>query len=438
MRTLIILPNTILNAAFEAVKHLNIDLIVIVLDEYYLNESQHIQKLALMHEAIDSFADACDSAGIPSELVISHVKKAREEPYIFEPLDNDMYEKYGYCKMIRNPSALLSREEVTAMPLFTRQSDFYKHMRLRFKVLVDKKKPEGGRWSFDIFNRSKFPKDYKEIHKCCRSPIEDVIKAYPNAYGCSKKLYYPSTFRGAKAYLNHFIKHKLDEFGDYQDAFDSEIMVGNHANISAMMNIGLITPEYVLKKVIESDASLYSVEGFVRQILGWREYMRYVYLRMPNVRKEKYLTRLGSAKVPVQWYTGDTGIPIFDNTIKKVLETGYAHHIERLMILNSAMVMYGFSVDEIHQWFMRMFVDSYEWVMYGCAYMNHNSLAKKDRYMSRVYVSSGNYIRKMSNYRGDSIEVFDALFNKFVTNNANLLSSDYMMASHVTRLRSKK
>lgn len=436
MMSLLILPNTIIEDSIKVVKFLDINHVFIILEPYYLHEGQHIQKLALMHACIDFFAGI--DLGVPVSIIEKHIPKRNEVSYIFEPLDKEMYDKYKYCEMVKNSSILLTRDEVMEMPLFTKQSEFYKYMRNKFDILMTKDKPKGGRWSFDAFNRNKFPKQYTEQPIYSRGLIEEVREAYPNAYGSSTKLHYPSTFKSAKQYLKKFIDTKLQDFGKYQDAFDSEIQVGEHANISALMNIGMLTPAYVIKKVVKSDKDLQSIEGFIRQVLGWREYMRYVYLRMPNITKNTYLRKLGNTKIPNAWYTGKTGIPIFDNIISKTLETGYAHHIERLMVLNNSMIMYGFSHKEIYNWFMRMFVDSYEWVMVGCSYMNHNSLADKNRYMGRVYISSGNYIKKMSNYRGDSIEVFDALFKSFTNTHSELLSKDYMLASYISRYVKKK
>lgn len=434
MRTLLILPNTIVEDVRSTVKTLNINKVIVVLDTYYLNENQHMQKLALMHASIDFFCN--QDINVPIELVYEHKLKPKETPYIYEPLDNEMFKKYKYCSMVKNPTILLTREEVSEMPMFTKQIDFYKYMRSKFDVLMKGMKPIGGRWSFDIFNRNKFPNSYEEPHIYTRASkrlLEEVKLAYPKAYGNSKNLHYPTSFKAAKQYLKKFIETKLDDFGKYQDAFDPEVKVGEHSNISAIMNIGLLTPEYVIRKIIESDKNIESVEGFVRQILGWREYMRYVYLRMPNIKKNIYLKQINEIKLPKQWYTASTGIPIFDTTISKILETGYAHHIERLMVLNNAMTMYGFSHKDIYNWFMRMFVDSYDWVMTGCAYMNHNAMAREDKYMTRIYISSGNYIKKMSHYRGVDIEVFDALFRSFCKKHAELISKDYMLAAYVKK-----
>lgn len=432
MRSLLVLPNALVEESMTMSKDLNVDKVVVILEQYYLNENQHIQKLALMHACLDMFVNL--DFDMPVIMTIDYTPKDNEECFICEPLDNKMFNKYSYCTMLPNPSILLSRDEVMNMPIFTRQIDFYKYMRNKYEVLMNEGKPYGNRWSFDIFNRNKFPKNYEEHSEQVYGKIPISIKQlYPRAYGKSKYLYYPSTYKGAKLLLTKFINNKLSNFGKYQDAFDSEIKIGEHANISALVNIGMITPAYIISKVSRSNQNIESVEGFIRQILGWREYMRYVYLRMPNITKNDYLDKLGDTKLPQQWYTGNTGIPIFDDIISKVLETGYAHHIERLMVLNNSMIMYGFSHKEIYKWFMRMFVDSYDWVMIGCSYMNHNSLSSKDKYMGRAYFASGNYIKKMSHYRGDSIDVFDGLFRAFMKRNAQLLKKDYMLASYISR-----
>jgi deoxyribodipyrimidine photolyase-related protein len=166
--------------------------------------------------------------------------------------------------------------------------------------------------------------------------------------------------------------------------------------------------------------------------------MRFVYhFFEKEINSSEYLEKiecLGTGKIHKSWYNGTTGIFLFDNLIQKILKTGYAHHIERLMIINNAMIMYGFSRKEIYKWFMSMFVDSYDWVMNGCVSMNHNSLNDRVRYMSRVYLAGDNYIKKMSDYRDkDSMEVMKNLFKSFAKKHSSTLKSDYNMASYIAR-----
>ncbi len=481
--TLIILPNTIFEQSIEDIKKYDISRILIIYDKYYFNENQHKQKLALFFASMEEYIDYINTKTVNVEITecreykdkcINIYKNAKY--YIYDPLDK--YIKRKYTKLIisicgkenliflYNKSILLNGDDIkhtyvnlinvknNNKKIFIRHSDFYKYMRIKYDILLEKdNKPEGGAWSFDTLNRNKFNKGYKEkdiyINKSnyAAGACKLVNKEFKNAYGNCSYLYYPSNFKSSKTLLTTFINFKLKNFGKHQDAISKDVYVGEHANISAIMNIGLITPDFVISRVVKYYYSLdkkdkkeilNSVEGIVRQILGWREYMRFVYHYFSNnINKGEYLEKIRSdaiGKIHKSWYNGTTGIFIFDNIINKISETGYAHHIERLMVLNNALIMYGFSRKEINKWFMCMFVDSYDWVMTGCVSMNHNSLNDNIKYMNRVYISGDNYIKKMSDYKDkESLAVFQSLFKSFTKNHSQLLKKDYNLSSYISR-----
>jgi deoxyribodipyrimidine photolyase-related protein len=475
---LIILPNTIFEESINDIDIFSIDEINIIYDKYYFNENQHKQKLALWLASLEEYKSFLTNK-IHNKIKIKSVYEYKGEKtlfvnnynyYIYNPLDKHIKEKYGKLKnitFIKNHSIILSEDEIEEAyyhlignkkilrdKINIRHTDFYKYMRLKLNILVDKNSnPEGGKWSYDTLNRQKFSKDYKEKEIYINPSIiaiNSIYKVYdefPKAYGECNILYYQTSFKSAKKYLNDFIKYKLESFGKYQDAISEKVLIGEHANISAIMNIGLITPEYVIKTVeryyysLDSSSKkkyINSVEGFIRQIIGWREYMRFVYIKFHNeVVNASYFTKIKDSsleKIHKSWYNGSTGIHIFDNIIHKINETGYAHHIERLMVFNNVFIMYGFSREEIHNWFMRMFVDSYEWVMVANVCMNTNSLNNEVKYMSRVYIAGDNYIKKMSDYKDkDSMEVMKDLFKSFTKKNMNLLKSDYNLAGYIAR-----
>jgi len=473
MKVLIILPNTLFEDIYKDIISLDISKVFLVKDGFYINNKQHKQKLVLMLSAMREYKLYLESKDIKYKCVDSadDIKLNSEADfYMYEPLDKKIRTKYKKIFKnviyIKNRSIILSLSEVkeiknsyksTSSAGF-RHNEFYKIMRKRLKILTDEKgNPEFGKWSYDSLNRKPFTKEYKEMDiyvnntTSVKKSIEEVYSddSLSKAFGECKKLYYPTTFKSCKKQFNSFLAYKLERFGEFQDAISSEVVFGEHSNISAVMNIGLLTPEYVINKILKYYYSgnnafrkkyINSVEGFIRQIIGWREYMRFVYEISGNaLTNDSYLKTIQDSKVVSihsSWYSGTTGIPIFDKTIQKILQTGYAHHIERLMILNNAMIMYGFSRKEIHKWFMAMFVDSYEWVMLGCVSMNHNSLSRDFKYMTRVYLAGDNYIKKMSNYRDNiSMDVFKHLFKTFIQQHKNILRRDYNLAGYIARLK---
>lgn len=472
---LIILPNTIFEESINDINIFSIDEIIIIYDKYYFNENQHKQKLALWFASLEEYKSFLSSK-LNSTIRIKSIYEFKGDKiifynsskyYIYEPLDKDMKSKYKELTFIKNHSIILSTPEIEeayryltgnkklmGSKINVRHIDFYKYMRVKLNILIDERgRPEGGKWSYDVLNREKFPKKYEEKEICLNNSdialnsIHLVYKYFYNAYGDCNHLYYQTSFKSAKKYLNDFIKYRLEDFGKYQDSISEKVLIGNHSNISAIMNIGLLTPLNVIKIVERSYLALSpsskkkyvnSVEGFIRQIIGWREYMHFVYNKFySEVISSDYFKKIEESsleKIHMSWYNGSTGIYLFDNIIHKVNETGYAHHIERLMVFNNAFIMYGFSRKEIHEWFMRMFVDSYEWVMIANVCMNTNSLNKKVKYMSRVYIAGDNYIKKMSDYKDkNSMEVMKDLFKSFTKKNANLLKSDYNLAGYISQ-----
>ncbi len=411
-RRFIILPNALYKLPPIA-KTLDV---VIVLDTFYINENCHKQKLALLLAASADYAERYNCKSVDDI-------QPRETDVMFMPLDKPMRYKYRKCTFINCPGIISYGLNFDLRSL----GYFYKNFREHFDILMSNGKPVGNRWSYDTENRKRFPRDYIEPKTAPAKSnkfVGLVNKKYPNAYGSLTELLYPVNHLSAKRYFKSFIKNKLNDFGKYQDAFRSDVSVGNHANISAVLNIGLIDPLWMIRTVVSSDACIESKEAFIRQ-LAWREYMFHIYDKSP-----KY-TRFFKRQVPKSWYDASTGIYMIDTIIAKVLETGYAHHIERLMVINAAMTMLEM---DSYNWFMKLFVDSYEWVMHSCVRMNYSSLMK-DKFMKRVYISSNSYIKKMSDYNEP---VFDKIFHAFIKNRARELSKDYIYAAHVKRITSNQ
>ena len=191
----------------------------------------------------------------------------------------------------------------------------------------------------------------------------------------------------------------------------------NHSLLSPLINSGLLSPNLVIEKAIfyykNKDIPLNSVEGFIRQVIGWREFIRGVYIAKGVQERTTNFWNFNK-KISANFYSGTTGILPIDETIKKINETGYCHHIERLMVLGNFMVLCEFDPDEVYKWFMEMFIDSYDWVMvpnvYGMSQFSDGGLMS-----TKPYISSSNYLLKMSNYKkGDWQLKWDGLFWRFM------------------------
>lgn len=306
------------------------------------------------------------------------------------------------------------------------QTDYYKQQRIAKNVLMAQdKSPVGGKWSFDDENRLKYPKAQQppiitavEENVFYTEAMAYVEKEFPNNYGNARPaLMYPTTFEESKRWLHQFLAARFAEFGKYEDAIVAAEPILHHSVLSPMMNVGLLTPAFVVKETIafaeQQAIPLNSLEGFVRQIMGWREFIRAVYeLKGVEERNKNYWHF--SRKIPASFWQGNTGIEPIDLTIKKIMETGYCHHIERLMVLGNFMLLCEFDPNEVYRWFMEMFVDAYDWVMVPNVY-GMSQFADGGIMSTKPYISGSNYLMKMSDYpKGKWQQIWDALFWRFM------------------------
>ncbi len=306
------------------------------------------------------------------------------------------------------------------------QTDFYKSQRIKRKILLENgEKPVGGKWTFDAENRLKYPKGKKpplvkplKMNGFYQEAISYTKAHFHINYGqVNASFLYPNTFEETQNWLSDFLQHRFYEFGLYEDAMVEGQSVLHHSVLTPMMNVGLITPQQVLDKSLqfasENEIPLNSLEGFIRQILGWREFIRAVYqLKGTEERTMNYwgFTR----KIPASFWNGSTGIEPIDSTIKMVLKTGYCHHIERLMVLGNFMLLCEFDPDEVYRWFMEMFIDSYDWVMVPNVY-GMSQFADGGLMATKPYISGSNYLLKMSDFKkGPWQEIWDGLFWRFM------------------------
>ena len=307
------------------------------------------------------------------------------------------------------------------------QTDFYIHQRKKRNILIDQNaKPLNGQWSFDADNRLKYPKEKKAPkvvfpvqNEFYKSACDYVATNFKYHFGIINPTFiYPSTFEEAEAWLDNFLVERFEEFGIYEDAIVAKEVILNHSLLTPMLNIGLLNPEQVIDKALDyaksNNLSFNSLEGFIRQIVGWREFMRAIYEREGTRQRTTNYWKF-DRKIPASFYDGTTGIIPIDETIQKILKTGYCHHIERLMILGNFMLLCEFDPDEVYRWFMELFIDSYDWVMVPNIY-GMSQFADGGLMCTKPYISGSNYVFKMSDYakNNDWAATWDALFWRFM------------------------
>ena len=306
------------------------------------------------------------------------------------------------------------------------QTDFYTWQRKQRGILLDQdRKPIGGKWTFDTENRSKFPKKEKAPLMSIPSPNkflveanQYVLKHFPNNYGeFNNASLFAINFRDAETWLDEFLENRFEKFGIYEDAIVSKESVLHHSILSPMLNIGLLSPQQIIDKALEigtrKNIPLNSIEGFVRQIMGWREFIKIIYEREGSKQRTTNYWNF-KRKIPASFWNGTTGIPPIDITIHKILKTGYCHHIERLMVLGNFMLLCEFDPNEVYKWFMEMFIDAYDWVMVPNVY-GMTQFADGGLMTTKPYISGSNYLMKMSDYeKGEWQGIWDGLFWRFM------------------------
>jgi deoxyribodipyrimidine photolyase-related protein len=305
------------------------------------------------------------------------------------------------------------------------QTAFYIEQRKQRQILIEvNNEPIGGKWTFDTENRSKYPTgekpptmEFTPQNKYVSEAIDYVEKNFSNNYGTTNGFVYPVTFADAEKWLQNFLETRFYNFGVYEDALAANEKYLNHSVLTPALNIGLLNPQQIIDATLtyaaKKDIPLNSLEGFIRQIVGWREFIKIVYTR-EGVRQRTQNYWGFDRKIPASFWNGTTGILPIDNTIKKLLETGYNHHIERLMVLGNFMLLCEFDPNEVHRWFMEMYIDSYDWVMVPNVY-GMTQFADGGLMTTKPYISGSNYLLKMSDYKkGDWCATWDGLFWRFM------------------------
>jgi deoxyribodipyrimidine photolyase-related protein len=453
IKNLIILPNQL----FKEIETMEIEnMIFYEAKEYFLKYNYNKKKIILHRASMQNFYNELihESKNQNTKITYFNYKTELKEIIkdfnflsIFDPINKGIKKKIkDLCSVLdidlsilESPNFLSSNKENKE---FFRDNDFFQHkyyqmQRKRLNILLDADgKPEGGKWSFDSKNRKKFPKDVEipELPEFNNDYLEEAksytAENFADNLGNLENFCYPISRREAEELLDDFIENKLEKFGSYQDGFEKEIVFGFHSLISSSLNIGLLNPKQVVDKVLnyynENEIPLASVEGFIRQITGWREYVRAIYqLESEKMIKSNFFKH--QRDFPQKFYRAESEIEVLDDSIKKAVDYAYSHHIERLMVLGNFFLLCELDKDQVFKWFMEMYIDAYEWVMFANVYgMSQYSYPEM---MTKPYISSSNYILKMSHYKkGEWSKIWDGLYWHFISKNKDKFSDTPRMS----------
>jgi len=312
--------------------------------------------------------------------------------------------------LLPNNQFLWSREEFDQWVKNRKRllmEDFYREGRRRFDILMEANKPIGGKWNLDAHNR-KPPKTelntpeplWFEPDEITQEVIQQVDSLDIATYGEIKEFRWGVTRSQALSVLKYFIDIRLPEFGPYQDAMVTGEETMWHAMLSPYLNLGLLQPLEIIQAAEqayhENQFALNSVEGFIRQVLGWREYMHGIYHHVDaDYSQQNWFEH--HKPLPEFYWTGETKMNCLHQILSQVMDTGYAHHIQRLMVLNNFGLIAGISPQELENWFHTAFIDAYDWVMQTNV-IGMGQYADGGLLASKPYAASANYINKMSDY----------------------------------------
>ena len=427
----------------------------------------HQQKIVLHRASMRAYAELLRQHGYTvfyieatskehdlSVYLKNQIKKGLGTLHYIDPIDDWLHKKILQAKNLKlvrydSPGFLNTLNEINTY--FDQkktyfQTDFYCWQRKQRKILVDEKRqPIGGKWTFDDENRKRYPSgltppSLPTIKSCnyTTEAIQYVKKNFASNPGSTESFIYPVTRQAAKDWLKDFIKNRFQEFGPYEDAMSMQHPWLHHSLLSPLLNIGLLQPNEITTAALDAakkkEIPLNSLEGFIRQVTGWREFIRAVYEREGGQQRTRNYWGF-KRKIPASFWNGTTGIIPIDHLIHQLQKHAYTHHIERLMVLGNFMLLCEFDPDEVYQWFMEWYIDSYDWVMVPNVY-GMTQFADGGIMTTKPYISGSNYLLKMGNWeKGEPLsigndmqanwsEIWDGLFWRFMDKQRKFFSSN--------------
>ena len=448
MKLFIILGNQLFNPKyFSAYK----DHLFFMAEDYGLCtfEKHHKLKILLFLSSMRSFKEELKSKNfnvlyrdVNKDFKLSYEKKLEKvikekkiKEISFFEIEDKFFEKRILAlikknsikvNQIKSPMFLMNREEFKNYLSNNKRpfmANFYKLVRTKMNLLMNKNgAPKGNKWSFDEENRKKLPNLIKipKISKVKETKETVILKKFIDANfkdhpGNLEQFWFPTTRKEANKWLDEFLKERIKLFGDYEDAVTDKSNTVFHSALSPLINLGIITPEEIIEKLrkVENKIPINSLEGYIRQIIGWREFMRGIYQNYDQ-RLEKTNFFNHKRKMKNSWYNGTTGLDPLDHAINNAKNFGWSHHIERLMILANIMNLCEINPKQVYKWFMEMFVDSSDWVMspnvYGMGLFSDGGI-----FATKPYICGSSYFLKMMHFKkGPWCDVMDGLYWKFI------------------------
>lgn len=332
---------------------------------------------------------------------------------------------------------------------------FYRWQRQRLNTLMQEEgTPEGGKWNYDSDNRKPLPKNvqlpeivFPKASKHRSDIVQLIEKYFPDHPGTTTMNWLPTTRVQAHTWLEHFLRDRLEHFGDYEDAMLKGETFLYHSAVSALMNIGLLHPEEVVAEALKTKAPLASKEGFVRQIIGWREFVFGMYHFKPVGWKDENYFEVSQPLPDWWWQLKGSPEPPLEDVLSRLETYGYSHHIERLMVLGNYMLLSQYNPQEVYAWFMTMYVDAYEWVMVpnviGMSQYADGGI-ERGGFATKPYISGSNYLQKMGKWWPNTHAAKESgwtkLYWQFLIRNEHKLSNNFRLRplfktakNHVTK-----
>ena len=437
---------------------LDFDRLVYLVEEPLLltHNAIHRQRLMLHKLSMDAYQVQLETAGYKVKRL--HIQDHPQTTDVFKRLEKDSVTQihvidttdqyleraltHSGLKRIWYESPMFILEKADAQQRFVESkrfmAAFYKKLRQDAGILVDEEgKPTGGKWSFDEDNRQKIPKGTTLPADISFIETPDIAAAAEwtttvdaEAYG-ETNWWLPYTHADAQIFLKEFLHTRFETFGPYEDAITTKGTRLWHSTLSPLLNVGLLTPKEVLDEAIkyaqENDVPLNSLEGFVRQILGWREFIRASYEVDGNSMRQQNFWQHTKPLSESLW-SGTTNIPPVDHAVKTALAYGYTHHIERLMVMGNFLLLTQTHPEQVYRWFMGMYVDAYDWVMVPNVYAM-SQFSDGGSFATKPYISGANYIKKMSDFpTGDWEKTWTALYWNFIHTHVNVFENNYRLS----------
>ena len=363
-----------------------------------------------------------------------------KEGFMFEPCDIHIPRKYKNIKVVNSPSFIISIEELISFfegreDKRLQHSQLYNFAKEKLNILQDTK-------NMDVYNRELYsskielPKNpYRHIFSSKTIWKEGIQWLEKSFFKNNPKgnldwdtlietylIYLPLTIKDVRLWMYDFFKERFMNYGKYQDVIIPEHPLLYHSGLSIYLNNGMITPKEVVDMALkyQDKTTLAGLEGFIRQIIGWREYARLYYYMVPKKIYRQNIFK-NSLKMNKSLYTGTTEIPLVNKTIQYAFNYGYINHIQRLMVMSNYMTLWGYQPDMIYKWMYEFSLDSYDWVMiFNCYSMG--SWSDGGKAMRKPYISSANYLLKMSNEsKGEWVDRWNEKFNRFLTKHRTIL-----------------